>query len=371
LHVGRPNIHDHEEFLRHARQILESRWLTNDGRYVRDLETSLAERLKVRNVVATCNATIGLQIALKALLGEADGEVIVPAFTFVATAQAVSWIGLTPVFADVLSDTHCLDPGDVARRIGPRTRAILGVHLWGAPCDTDRLAALAKAHDLKLLYDASHAFGTCLGPTPIGSFGDAEVFSFHATKLFNTFEGGAITTNDDELARRLRLIRNFGFSGYDRVECLGVNGKMSEISAAMGLVNLKGVDGFIAANRDRHDIYKSLLAGVPGLRFLEFPETVQANCQYVVVEIDEAQAGLSRDALVTYLHSKGVLARRYFAPGLNHTPPYGETGDVLDPSLPVCERLARTVVVLPTGPQTTQEDVRQISGLIRSRHRHG
>jgi dTDP-4-amino-4,6-dideoxygalactose transaminase len=366
LHVGRPNIHDQEEFLRHARLILESRWLTNDGQYVRDLEAALAERLMVRHVVATCNATIGLQIALKALMGEEKGEVIVPAFTFVATAQAVSWLGLAPVFADVLSDTHCLDPEDVERRISPRTRAILGVHLWGGACDVDRLSAIAKRHGLKLIYDAAHAFGSRLGPTPIANFGDAEVFSFHATKVFNTFEGGAIATNDDDLASRLRLIRNFGFSGYDAVDCLGVNGKMSEICAAMGIVNLKGVDGFIAANRNHYETYRTHLLGLPGLAFHVFAEGLTSNCQYIVLEVDETKAGLSRNALVSFLQSEGVLARRYFAPGVNHMAPYGAADGPPDPSLPVSERLSHTVAVLPTGPSLTEEDVRKVCGLIRA-----
>jgi dTDP-4-amino-4,6-dideoxygalactose transaminase len=365
LHVGRPNIHDEEEFIRHARLILQSRWLTNDGQYVRSLEAALAERFGVRNAVLMANGTIGLILALKGLLGDAQGEVIVPAFTFVATAQAASWLGLKPVFADVLPGTHCLDPEDVARRIGPDTRAIIGVHLWGGVCETDPLAALAERHGLALIYDAAHAFGCSTDGRAIGNFGHAEVFSFHATKVFNTFEGGCVTTNDDALAGELRLMRNFGFSGYDSVARLGMNGKMSEICAAMGLVNLKGVDGFIADNHERYRTYSDLLDGIPGLSLLRFPEAIVSNYQYVVLEVDEAQAGLSRDALVAALQAEGVLARRYFAPGVNHMAPYGSPSDPPDPTMPVCERLVRTVAVLPTGSSTTEADVHRVVGLIR------
>jgi dTDP-4-amino-4,6-dideoxygalactose transaminase len=365
LHVGRPNIHDEEEFLRHARLILRSRWLTNDGAYVRELEAALAERLSVRHAIAICNATAALQIVLKALLGDAQGEVILPAFTFVATAQAVRWLGLTPVFADVLGDTHCLDPADVERRITPRTVAILGVHLWGAPSQAPGLQEVARRHDLKLIFDAAHAFDCRLGETAVGNFGDAEVFSFHATKVFNTFEGGCITTNDDDLAAKLKLVRNFGFSGFDKVECLGINGKMPEMSAAMGLVNLKGVDQFIAQNRERYDVYRESLSDISGLKLYAFPQDVISNQQYVVLEVDEEKTRVPRDELVSALRSKGVLARRYFAPGLNHVPPFGSPDTPADPSLSVSERLAQTVVVLPSGPSITNEDARQVARLIR------
>ena len=333
---------------------------------MQSLEAALCERFGVRNVVLTVNGTIGLILALKGLLGDAKGEVIVPSFTFVATAQAASWLGLKPVFADVLPNSHCLDPQDVARRVGPDTRAIVGVHLWGGICDVDGLAAVAGRHGLPLIYDAAHAFGCGVAGRAVANFGDAEVFSFHATKVFNTFEGGCITTNDDDLAQELRLMRNFGFSGYDAVARLGMNGKMPEICAAMGLVNLKGVDGFIADNRDHYRAYGDLLGGTPGISLHQFPQHTVSNYQYVVLEVDEAAAGLSRDDLVTALRAEGVLARRYFAPGVNRMAPYGAPSDPPDPTLPVSERLVHTVAVLPTGPSLTADDVRRVAGLIRA-----
>lgn len=363
FHVGRPNIHDPEAFLQLARKILDSRWLTNNGQYVRDFETALASRLGVRHAIAACNATNALQILLRTLVGGDGREVILPAFTFVATAQAVGWLGLRPVFADVDPHTHCLDPEDVRRRITSKTAAILGVHLWGTPCDVDSLSALARAHDLRLIFDAAHAFGSARGATQVGGFGEAEVFSFHATKVLNTFEGGCITTNDDALAEKLRLIRNFGFSGLDRVEYLGSNAKMPEICAAMGLVNLVGVDRFIELNRERYSTYHEALADIPEFKLYDFPSDITTNYQYVLGEVDPR---ISRDDLVAFLHSKGVLARKYFTPGVNHVPPFGVDDGVADPTLPVSEHLARTVLVLPSGPSLSDDDVRAISALIRT-----
>ena len=233
IHVGRPNVVDRERFLQLTADILDRLWLSNNGPLVQEFERKLAAFLGVKHCVAVCNATVGLEIAIRAL--KLEGEVIVPSYTFVATAHALHWQGITPVFADIDPVTQCLDPEAVRRMITPKTTGIIGVHLWGRAAQVAELEQLARDHDLRLIFDAAHAFGCSHGGTMVGSFGACEVFSFHATKFLNSFEGGVIATNDDELAHTVGLIRNFGFSGYDNVIHPGTNGKMVEVCAAMGL----------------------------------------------------------------------------------------------------------------------------------------
>ena len=245
-----------------------------------------------------------------------------PSFTFVATAHAVRWHGLTPVFCDIDPDSHTLDPASVERMLTPGTTAILATHLWGRPCAVEALTELAQARSLRLIFDAAHALGCSHRGRSIGGFGDAEVFSFHATKFFHTLEGGAIATEDDMLAAALRLSRNFGFTGYDRVAGVGINAKMNEVSAAMGLTNLESIDSFIATNRRNYAAYRRGLSGMPGVRFVEYDERERQNYQYVVIEVDRLAAGLSRDALLRVLHAENVLARRYFWPGCHRMEPY-------------------------------------------------
>lgn len=364
LHVGRPNIGDRKRLLERIESILDRRWLTNDGPLVQELERRLAAFLGVRHAVAMCNATVGMEVALRAL--GAGGEVIVPSYTFVATAHVPHWLGMTPVFADVDERTHTLDPGSVERAITPRTSAIAGVHLWGRACDVDALSEIARRHDLKLMFDAAHAFACSHHGVMIGGFGDVEVFSFHATKFFNTFEGGAATTNDDELARRMRLMRNFGFAGYDTIVAEGTNAKMSEVSAAMGLTNLESLDTFIEANRRHWQQYAARLGPMRGLRVLQYDATEANNYQYVVVEVDAESAGVGRDRLVERLWQEGVLARRYFHPGAHRAEPYRTLFAGRTFELPVTERLCERVLVLPNGTDLTAEDVERVCALIEA-----
>ena len=258
LHVGRPNIGSRELFLKYVDDIFENRWLSNNGPTERKLEQRVAEYHGVKHCVAMCNGTVALEIAIRAL--RLEGEVIVPSYTFIATAHALHWQRLTPVFADIDSATHNLDPTAVRRMITPRTTGIIGVHLWGRAAPIDELQAIAEEHGLKLMFDAAHAFGCSYKGKMIGSFGACEVLSFHATKFFNTFEGGAVLTNDDELAETMRLMRNFGFVALDKVVHSGTNGKMNEVAAAMGLVNMQSIDDVIEANRLNHQCYREALS---------------------------------------------------------------------------------------------------------------
>jgi dTDP-4-amino-4,6-dideoxygalactose transaminase len=359
-HVGKPNIGDAEAFLASARDILESQWLTNNGAYVQNLEKEIQNYLGVKHVVAVCNGTLGLRILLSASLDRV-GEVIVPDFTFIATAQAVTAAGHRVVIADVDERSHCLSPAAVEKLIGPDTVGILGVHLWGNQCFVEEFREIADRHGVKLFFDAAHAFGCRFNGHAIGGFGDAEVFSFHATKVFNTFEGGAIVTNNDELAAICRKMRNFGFIGTDMVECLGINAKMTEISAAMGLVNLKQVDHFIAANHRNYVLFKKFEDRFPGLEVLEPGSGMESNYHYVVARIDESAFGASRDRIVDALWSHGVRARRYFYPGVSKAPPYQWTQNA---PVPVSQRLCQTLIIFPTGPSVTEEDVELIASVL-------
>jgi dTDP-4-amino-4,6-dideoxygalactose transaminase len=364
LHVGRPNVGDEARLLARIRGACEARWLTNDGPLVREFETRVAALAGVRHCIATSNGTAALELALRAL--RMTGEVIVPSFTFVATPGAVQWIGGTPVFCDVDAATHCLDPRRVEALITPRTSGILGVHVWGNPCAVDELTDIARRHRLPLLFDAAHAFGSEWRGRPLGQFGDAEVYSFHATKFVQSAEGGAVVTNSDALAAELRLTRNFGFAGLDRVAALGMNAKMSEINAAMGLTSLDALDEFLAVNERNYAAYQRALTGLPGLTLLPYPPGERHNRQYIVVLVDEAACGLSRDLLVEALRAENVLARRYFFPGCHRFPPFAPPGGGIAADLPVTESLIRTVLQLPTGTGASTADIQRVGEILRT-----
>ena len=363
LHVGRPNIGDRRALLARINDMLDRLWLTNNGPFVQEFERRVADFLGVRHCIAMCNATVALEIAARAL--ELHGEVIVPSFTFVATAHALQWQEITPVFCDVDPATHNLDPARVEAMITPRTTGIMGVHVWGRPCAIEALNEIAGRRGLKLIFDAAHAFGNSYKGRMIGNFGLAEVFSFHATKFFNTFEGGAVVTNDDELATKIRLMTNFGFAGYDKVIYVGTNGKMSEISAAMGLTGLESLDEFIAANRLNCATYRAGLQAVPGIKLIAYNETERNNYQYVIVEVDEMATGISRDDLVRVLHAENVLARRYFYPGCHEMEPYRSYFPHAGLLLPETEKLTQRVMSLPTGTAVGPEAIETICAVIR------
>jgi dTDP-4-amino-4,6-dideoxygalactose transaminase len=346
LHVGRPNIGDRDQFLRLAGEMFDRRWLSNNGPLVVEFEKRVAGHLGVKHCIAMCNGTIALEIAIRAL--GMTGEVIIPSYTFVATAHALHWQGITPVFADIDPDTHNLDPAAVRRMITSRTTGIIGVHLWGRPAPVEALQAIADEHGLQLMFDAAHAFGCSHGGKMIGSFGRAEVLSFHATKFFNAFEGGAVVTNDDALAETMRLMRNFGFAGFDNVIHPGTNGKMVEVCAAMGLTNLDYIDTVIDANRRNHDAYAAALAGIEGVRLLSFDTSEKNNFQYVVLEVTEGGAA-RRDAILAALHAENVLARKYFWPGCHRMKPYRDLFPNAGVMLEHTQDVADRVIVLPTG----------------------
>jgi len=365
IHVGRPNVGNREKFHALIDGMLDRNWLTNAGPLVEEFEKRVADDLGVEHCVAICNGTVALEIAIRAL--GLSGEVIIPSWTFIATAHALAWQGIRPVFADIDARTHNLSPASVEAAITPATTGIIGVHVWGRPCPVDELADIAARHRLKLLFDAAHGYRCSYRGRRIGAFGECEVLSFHATKVFNTLEGGAIVTNDAHLAHRMRLMRNFGFAGYDNVVHPGTNGKMIEASAAMGLVNLEALDGFIEANRARYHVYREALADIPGVTLVTYDEADENNYHYVVASID-ATSKATRDELIHALHAENVLARKYFWPGCHAMQPYA---GIPHGPLPVTDAVAACNVVLPNGPSLSLDDIRAVCDIVNVVCRQG
>jgi dTDP-4-amino-4,6-dideoxygalactose transaminase len=369
LHVGRPNIGNRQRLFERFNEVLDRRWLTNYGPLVQEFEQRVAELVGVKHCIAMCNATVALEITIRAL--ELTGEVIVPSLTFIATAHALQWQQITPVFCDVDEETLCIDPRAVEALITPRTTGIMGVHVFGRPCDVEALQEIATRRRLKLLFDSAHAFACSQGSRMIGGFGQAEVFSFHATKFLNSGEGGAVVTDDDALAAKIRLMENFGFVGYDAVAYIGTNGKMTEFSAAMGLTSLESLDEIVARNRANYDAYRRALAGLPGIDVLVYDERNRSNYQYLVLRVDAARAGLGRDELIKILHAENVLARRYFYPGCHKGEPYRSYFPHAGLLLPVTERVNDTLMQLPTGSAVGTDEIDTIAGLLRTCVRNG
>lgn len=359
LHVGQLNLPSTESFREAFDGLFDRRFFANHGPLERQLDRELAQRFGVRHAIGVVNATVALMLTLRAL--DLKGEVIVPAFTFPATVQSVSWAGLKPVFCDVDPDSQTLTAQTVAPLIGPATAAIMGVHVWGRACDPIGLQELSRRHGLKLLFDAAHAVGAGFRGRPIGGFGDAEIFSFHATKILNGVEGGCITTDDDELAARLRKMRSF-HEADGSTPLFRMNAKMSEAQAAMALLGLRDLDGLIEQNRRRYALYLGHLDGIPGIRFIDYAGDEASNYQYIVLSIDPPVAGLSRDMMLERLRSRQILARRYFHPGMHRTLPY--SADSV-PHLPVTDWLCDTLIQLPTSQQVSDRDIATICSTIR------
>ncbi|MEI6893000.1 MAG: DegT/DnrJ/EryC1/StrS family aminotransferase [Pontiella sp.] len=363
LHVGAPNVGNKDQFYKYTEEMFDRNWLTNHGELVLQFEEELQNYLGVKHCIALCNGTVALEIAIRGL--GLSGEVIVPSLTFVATAHALQWQEITPIFCDVDPVTLCLDPSEVERHITPRTTGIIGVHVYGHCCEVDALQKIADTHQLTLMFDAAHAFGHTHHGRKIGSFGACEVFSFHATKFFNSFEGGAVATNNDELAKKIRYMQNFGFSGDDCVEHVGLNGKMTEVCAAMGLTNLRCLDQFRAINLENYTAYARGFEGIQGLRLIRNEANDISNKHYVVVEVMDEFA-LSRDALQVRLQAENILVRRYFWPGCHRLAPYNKRQPNAGVLLPVTEKILAKILLFPTGTALNPEMIRRVLALVES-----
>ncbi len=354
-HVGRPNMPDRERVLELVGEAMDRRWLSNEGPLHEAFQERVRQITGARHCVVVANATLGIQLAARAL--GMEGEIIMPSFTFVGTPHAVSWIGLEPVFAEIDPRTHTLDPAAVRTAIGPRTGGIVGVHLWGRSAGAEELEAIAEEHDLPLVFDAAHALGCTRAGRPVATLGDASVISFHATKVAGAAEGGAILTDDAELAERLRRMRNFGFVAFDTVEGLATNAKMSEMNAAMGVASLERFEEFVAVNRRNYEGYVAGLQDVPGVEVIDYADGDEHNFHYVVLEVPAAV----RDPLIRVLQAERVLARRYFFPGCHRLAPYAPAGA----SLSATDEVAGRVVTLPTGTAMSADDVARVCAIVR------
>ncbi len=348
-------------------EILDSRWLTNDGPFVRRLEQRLADLHGASHAVAMCNATIALQLLLRAL--GTTGEVILPSFTFIATAHAARWENLGTRFADISAETHCIDPVSVTAAMGRDTGAIIAVNLWGQACELERLSRIAAGAGIPLVVDAAQFLGGQLGlqveePSRIGGV-VAAVISLHATKIISGLEGGAILTNDGALAEELRLRRNFGFAGYDKVVSLGTNAKMDEFSAAFAIRGLECLDFLMERNRKIHLLYKENLANLPGVSIHAPDLSPTVNNHYVVMMVDGDRSPLSRDELMYALWAENIRARRYFFPGCHRMEPYASHPASAQAPLPVTEAVAAGVLVLPASSAVATSEVPLICERIR------
>jgi dTDP-4-amino-4,6-dideoxygalactose transaminase len=363
----RPRLPDRERFTGLLDAIFAARWFTNDGEVVRALEARLERWLGGRFCAACCNGTVALQIALRSL--DLRGEVITTPFTFPATVHAIEWNGLTPVFCDIDPATYNLDPAAAADAITARTSALLPVHVFGNPADVVALAALATPHGARVIYDAAHAFAVRHRGRPIGDWGDLAVFSFHATKLFHTAEGGAVVGGDPARAPAIRLLRNFGIVDENEVRGVGLNGKLSELHAALGMALLDDIEAEIAARARLAARYDAALASVEGLHWQRFAADTQRSHAYYTVEIDPAGFGLSRDEVHAALRAEGIVARKYFWPLCSSNAAYRDLPSARPGRLPNAERIATRVLSLPLYGELAAGDVDTIAECLLGLHR--
>lgn len=359
MYVTSPILPDFDDFVDSLRQIWDSRWLTNNGPFLIRFEQALAEYLQVPYVSVMTNGTLPLLLSLKAL-EITEGEVITTPYTFVATAGVVKWSGLTPVFADVDPDYGTLDPDAVEAAITPRTRAILAVHVYGYPCSA-RLQEIAERHNLPLIFDAAHAFGVRRGDRSLLLEGDLSTLSLHATKVFNTIEGGAVVCKTAEMKKRLDRMRNFGITSDITLDGPGLNAKMDEIRAAYGLLNLRQLPAAIEARARLSEAYRDALSGIPGIRIPALPAGVDYNYSHFPIYIEDNYR-LTRDEVYALLQTHDIYPRRYFYPVLTDFPEYREGERT---PLPVAHRLAAQVLCLPLYPHLPAATPAQIAALLK------
>jgi len=364
IYVTRPYLPPLEEFVPYLQEIWKRGTLTNNGPCHQELENRLAEHLGVGHISLFTNGTIALVTALQAL--RITGEVITTPYSFVATSHALLWNGIKPVFVDIDPRTLNLDASKIEAAITPQTTAILPVHCYGHPCDTDAIQSIADNYGLKVIYDAAHAFGVEDAGGSILRHGDLSVLSFHATKVFNTFEGGAIISPDAKTKRRIDHLKNFGFVDETTVVAPGINGKMSEINAAFGLLQLKHIEQGMARRREIDAIYRRLLAGMPCISTIEGNER-HSNHAYFPVLVGPDYP-LERDALYALLARHGIHGRRYFHPLISEFPMYRGLPSAAPENLPNATRAARRVICLPIYPDMNDSDVTRITGIIRNPH---
>ncbi len=360
--VTSPLLPDLEEFHGLLEKIWDSKWITNNGSFHKKLEAALAEYLKVPYVSLFTNGTLPLITALQAL--HVTGEVITTPYSFVATTHALWWNGIKPVFVDIEWETGCMDPSKIEAAITPRTTAIMPVHVYGKPCDTKAIKEIADKYGLKVIYDAAHAFGVEVDGESVLNAGDMSTLSFHATKVYNTVEGGAMVMHDEATKKRIDYLKNFGFAGETEVVAPGINSKMDEIRAAYGLLNLRQVDAAIDARHKVAIRYREALKDVEGISFWNDLPGVRHNYSYFPIFVDAARYGMTRDELYFKMEERGVLGRRYFYPLISTFSTYRGLESATPSNLPVATKMADEVICLPMHHALSEADLEQVIDCI-------
>jgi dTDP-4-amino-4,6-dideoxygalactose transaminase len=360
--VTKPFIPPLEEFQPYLEQIWKNGQLTNNGPFHKQLEKELADYLGVKYISLFSNGTLALVTALQAL--RITGEVITTPYSFVASTHSLWWNNIKPVFVDIEPDYCNLDPEKIEASITPQTTAILPVHVYGNPCNVARIKEIADTYGLKVIYDACHTFGVTINSEPVLNFGDLSVMSFHATKVYNTFEGGAIVCHDENMKKRIDFLKNFGYAGETTVVAPGINAKMNEVQAAMGLLQLKHIDRNIEKRRQITMRYRELLSNIPGVRFMDDIPGVKHCYPYFPVFVDETGYGMSRDALYEKLKTHDIYGRRYFYPLISQFPTYRGLESALPGKMPVAEKITEQVICLPLYPELEPEQQNAIVNII-------
>ena len=361
--VTSPLLPSLDELNVYLKDIWQRKWITNNGHYHRELEKALCEYLGVPFISLFTNGTLPLITALQAM--RITGEVITTPFSFVATTHALWWNGIKPVFVDIDPETCNLDPDKIEAAITPHTTAIMPVHVYGRPCDTACIQEIADKYGLKVIYDAAHAFGVKVGGESILNAGDMSTLSFHATKVYNTIEGGALVMHDEQTKKRIDYLKNFGFAGETTVVAPGINSKMDEVRAAYGLINLKQVDRAIEARRHVAESYRKALQDVPGIHVMEDLPGVRHNYAYFPIFVDAEQYGMTRDELYFKMKEHNVFGRRYFYPLISTFSTYRGLDSARPENLPVATRIAEQVICLPMYYGLQETDTDRILSIIK------
>ena len=361
--VTSPLLPDLQEFNSYLQEIWDSKWITNNGSFHQQLEKALAEYLGVEYISVFTNGTLPLITALQAL-GLTKGEVITTPYSFVATSHSIWWNQLTPIFVDIEEESCGMDPAKIEAAITPNTVAIMPVHCYGKPCKTKEIDAIAKKHNLKVIYDAAHAFGVNVNGQSILQAGDISTLSFHATKVYNTIEGGALVCHSEEMKYHVDNLKNFGFRGETTVVAPGINSKMDEVRAAYGLLNLRQVDAAIEARQQVANAYRDALRDVKGIRFFDDIMGVKHNYSYFPIFVDAEQYGMTRDELYEKMKAANVYGRRYFYPLITDFDPYKDLPSAQKENLPVANKIADSVICLPMHHALADEDVERVIKII-------
>jgi dTDP-4-amino-4,6-dideoxygalactose transaminase len=362
--VTQPFLPPLEEFEAYLKDIWETKWVTNNGKYHQELEQALCDYLGVKYLSLFSNGTLALITALQAL--KITGEVITTPFSFVATAHSIWWNNIKPVFADIEPEYFNLDPDKVEAAITPQTTAIMPVHVYGNPCQVEKFQKIARTYGLKIIYDACHTFGVNTGGRSVLNFGDLSVLSFHATKVYHTFEGGAIVCHDPETKKRIDNLKNFGFVDETTVVAPGINAKMNEVQAAMGLLQLKYIDSNVEKRRQIAGLYREGLKGIAGLSYMNDMSGVKHCYSYFPVLIDKNKFGRPRDEVYDQLKKHSIFGRRYFYPLISQFPTYRGLDSAQPGKLPVAEKVAEEVLCLPIYPELEAGHIKQICSILKS-----